>query len=113
MLSKIQNLFFCAKPLSINLIGIREWSSLYEFIEIVRIPELLDYYRSQGLSFLKYIYCKNFSLKNFSSYMFKIFLGGEKKGRHYISIYNHVIKNLMYPNVYLSVFYFFIRKLRG
>ena len=105
--------FFCAKPLSINLIGIREWSSLYEFIEIVRIPELLDYYRSQGLSFLKYIYCKNFSLKNFSSYMFKIFLGGEKKGRHYISIYNHVIKNLMYPNVYLSVFYFFIRKLRG
>ena len=64
MLSKIQNLF-SAKPLSINLIGIREWSSLYEFIEIVRIPELLDYYRSQGLSFLKYIYCKNFLLRIF------------------------------------------------
>ena len=26
--------------------GIREWSNLYPFIEIVRIPEALDYYRN-------------------------------------------------------------------
>ena len=43
--------FICAKPLSINLSGVREWSRLYPFIEIVRLPEALDFYRSQGLNF--------------------------------------------------------------
>ena len=32
--------FICSKPLSVNLIGEREWVSLYDFIEIVRIGEL-------------------------------------------------------------------------
>ena len=43
--------FICSKPLSVKLIGEREWTNLYDFVEIVRIPELLDYYRSQGMSF--------------------------------------------------------------
>ena len=30
--------YFCAKPLSVNLIGVREWSHLYPLIEIIRIP---------------------------------------------------------------------------
>jgi glycosyltransferase involved in cell wall biosynthesis len=105
--------YFCAKPLSINLIGIREWSNLYEFIEIVRIPELLDYYRSQGLDFVNYFYCKNYSLRNFSSYMTKIILGGEKKGKNYLNVYKHIIKNMIFPNVYLSFFYFIFRKSKG
>jgi glycosyltransferase involved in cell wall biosynthesis len=53
--------YICSDPLSVNLIGEREWVSLYDFIEIVRIPELLDHYRSQGMSLTKYIYCKNFA----------------------------------------------------
>ena len=32
--------FICAKPLSINLSGVREWSHLYPFIEIVRLLKL-------------------------------------------------------------------------
>ena len=32
--------FICAEPLSVNLSGQREWSKLYEFIEIIRLPEL-------------------------------------------------------------------------
>ena len=43
--------FFCAKPLSINLQGVREWTSVYYLVEIIRIPEILDYYRTQGLKF--------------------------------------------------------------
>ena len=97
-------------PLSINLIGEREWGSLYEFIEIIRIPELLDYYRTQGLSLKRYLYCKNFALRNFSNYLFKIIIGGEKKGRNYLNIKNHILKNLIYPNVYLSPIYFILRK---
>lgn len=101
--------YFCAKPLSINLKGVREWSDLYYLVEIVRIPEILDYYRSQGMGFLRYIYCKNFALRNFSNYMVKIFLLGRKGRSHYVSIKNHIIKNLLYPNVYLSIVYYLIR----
>ena len=102
--------YIYADPLSINLIGEREWGSLYEFIEIIRIPELLDYYRTQGLSLKRYLYCKNFALRNFSNYLFKIIIGGEKKGRNYLNIKNHILKNLIYPNVYLSPIYFILRK---
>ena len=108
---KNSNAFFCSKPLSINLTGVREWTSLYEFIEIVRIPELLDYYKSQGMGTLKYLYCKNFSLRNFSNYFFKIIIGGKKHSTDYIHVYNHIIKNLIYPNVYISIISFLIRKI--
>ena len=44
-----------AEPLSVNLFGKREWGTLYEFIEVVRIPELIDFYREEGLPLSKYI----------------------------------------------------------
>ena len=102
--------YICSKPLSINLIGAREWGDLYEFIEIVRIPQLLDYYRSKGLPLKKYLYCKNFALRNFSSYMFKIFIKGKKKGWTYINLKKDILSNLFFPNVYLSFFRFFFKK---
>ena len=66
--------FFCAEPLSVNLVGVREWTDLYEFIEIIRLPELLDFYRSEGMGLTRYLYCKNFSLRNFANYLFKIII---------------------------------------
>jgi len=94
--------YICSKPLSINLWEVREWGCLYEFVEIIRIPELLDYYRSQGLCFKKYYYCKNFSLRNFGSYMVKIIIGSKSKGMHYINFNKHILKNMIFPNFYLS-----------
>ena len=61
--------FICAEPLSVNLEGEREWGDLYEFIEIVRLPELLDFYRSEGMSLKRYLLCKNYALRNFSNYL--------------------------------------------
>jgi len=104
--------YICADPLSVNLLGAREWKTMYEFVEIVRIPELLDYYRRQGLSLKSYLYCKNFALRNFSNYLFKILIGGNKMGRNYLNIKSHILKNLFYPNVYLSPIYFVFRKIR-
>ena len=75
--------FLCAKPLSVNLGGVREWGKLYPFVEIVRLPEALDYYRSKGLKFSQYIYTKNYSMRNFFNYFFKIFIGGEEMGLQY------------------------------
>ncbi len=103
--------YICTKPLSINLWGEREWGDLYEFVEIVRIPELLDYYRSQGLKLKDYLYCKNFALRNFSSYMVKIILGGKKKGRQYLKIKDHILKNLIFPNVYISFIRVILKKI--
>ena len=101
--------FICSRPLSINLIGEREWGSLYDFVEIVRIPELLDYYRSQGMSFWRYIRCKNFALRNFFNFFFKIIIRGEKAGRNYVNFYQHFLKNLIYPYAWLSIIFFTVR----
>lgn len=104
--------YFCAKPLSVNLSGVREWNSLYPLVEIVRIPEALDYYRSKGMSITQYIYNKNYALRNFFNYFLKIFLNGDKMGVKYINLKNHFFKNLIYPNSWMSIFYFLFRKLK-
>ena len=84
-----------------------------EFIEIVRIPELLEYYRSQGMPFLQYLYCKNFSLRNFFNYFIKIIIGGNKSGLKYVNFKKHFLLNLLYPYVYLSIIFYLIRKLKN
>lgn len=99
-----------AKPLTVSLHGVREWSSLYPFVEIVRIPEALDYYRSQGLNFWVYILNKNFALRNFFNYFFKIFLYGNKMGLNYVNFRKHFLYNLIYPNSWMSILYFLKRK---
>ncbi len=104
--------YFCAKPLTVNLSGIREWSNIYPLVEIVRIPEALDYYRKKGLNFFQYIYEKNYSLRNFFNYFFNIMIHGEKMGYNYVDLKKHFFKNLIYPNSWLSIIYFLIRKLK-
>ena len=104
--------YVCSKPLSINLHGVREWGSLYEFVEIVRIPEALDYYRSSGLSFFKYFKAKNYALRNFLNYFFKILINGEKAGLRYVNLRKHFFMNMIYPNSWLSVLYFSFRKMK-
>ena len=104
--------FFLSKALTVNTYGVREWAPMYPYIEIIRLPEALDYFRSRGLSFKKYYINKNYSLRNFVNYFFKILILGEKGGSKYINYYDNIFKNLIYPNVYLSPFFFFLRKLK-
>ena len=103
--------YFCAKPLSVNLYGVREWSNLYPLVEIVRIPEALDYYRSKGLGFFQYIVNKNYSLRNFFNYFIKIILNGNKMGLNYIKFKQHFFPNLFYPYAWLSIVFYIKRKL--
>lgn len=107
------NAYFCAKPLSVSLHGIREWNNIYPFVEIVRIPEALDYYRSKGLSLSSYIFNKNYALRNFFNYFIKIFISGDKMGRNYINFKKHFLSNLIYPNAWLSIIYFVNRKIKS
>ena len=105
--------YFYEEALTVNASGVREWAPLYPFIEIVRLPEMLDYYRSRGLSFKKYVLNKNYALRNFSNYFFKILIRGKEGGLNYVNFYKHVFLNLIYPNAYLSVLYFIFRKLKN
>ena len=104
--------FVCATPLSVSLSGVREWVSLYEFVEIVRIPEALDYYRSKGLNFFQYIKCKNYALRNFFNFFFKIILNGKEAGLNYVNFKRHFLMNLIYPNAWFSIIYYCTRNLK-
>ena len=74
--------------------------------------ELLDYYRSQGMSFWRYIYCKNFALRNFFNFFTKIVIGGDKAGRNYVNFNKHFLQNLIYPNAWLSIIFFVFRRIK-
>ncbi len=102
--------YYQSSPLSVNLYGVREWSKLYDFITVVRIPEILDYYRSRGMPLFKYLYCKNFALRDFSISFGKIFLLKDAKGINYLNFYQHIIKNLIFPNVYVSLIKYIFKK---
>ena len=104
--------YFQAEPLSVNLSGEREWNNLYTFVETIRMPEALDFYKSDGLSKFKFFYCKNYALRNFIPSYFKMFLKRDVSGFQYINFNSHILKNLIYPNVYLSVIYFVFRKIK-
>jgi hypothetical protein len=93
--------YMFSKPITANLFGIREWGAMYYFIEIVRIPELLDQYKKNGLPLKKYLKLKNASLKNFFYCFFKIFLGKKEDGFAYIKWKKNFLYNLIYPNIYI------------
>ena len=107
------NAYFQAEPLSVNLKGEREWSDLYTFAETIRVPEILDVHKSNGLSKLKFFYYKNYALRNFIPSHCKMFLKRDVSGFQYINFNSHILKNLIYPNVYLSVIYFVFRKIKN
>jgi len=104
--------YYQAEPLSVNLAGVREWQVMYMFIIIVRIPGILDYYRSKGLPFIRYYLCKNFALRDFARSMVSIYLSKDKRALNYFNFWGHIFKNLIFINVYLSPFYYFFNKIK-
>ena len=100
-----------AKPLSVNLHGEKEWGSTYPFVIIIRIPEILDLYRKNGLSLIKYIKCKNFALKKFVPYMYFILKNKKISNFKYISFKKNILNNFFYPNVYFYGLYYIIKKI--
>lgn len=104
--------FFNSEPLTINLYGERNWwKDLYAFVESVRIPELLEVYRKNGLPLNRYIINKNFALRKLFVYLIKLILIKDIKGWEYLDIKKHIIKNLFYPSIYLMPFFYLFRKI--
>lgn len=105
--------YFEPTPLSICLTGAREWSPMYPLIHSVRLVEALGEYRRNGMKLWPYLVCRNYALNNFISDMGAMFYYREKSGYDYINPLREYIKNMFYPNTYLSLFYFMFRKLKS
>jgi glycosyltransferase involved in cell wall biosynthesis len=103
--------YFQAEPLSVNLHGEREWVSLYPFVEAVRIPEVVDEYRKNGLTFFRYIYCKNYALRKFFPSFISMIINYKTSGIKFISFKKHILKNIFFPSIYFGAFYILIRKI--
>ncbi len=104
--------YFNVTPLNVCLTGAREWSPMYPFVHSIRLVEALDEYRKNGLPYLKYIYCKNYALNNFLPDFISMLLHKSKSGYVYINPLKILFESFLYPNFYLSFFYFVGRRVR-
>ena len=94
--------------MSINLSGIREWDDYYPIVFSIRIPEILDEHRKNGLNLIQYLLLKNYSLRNYLPDLCKIIINKRLKISYNELIFNY-IKNIIYPNIYLSPFKYLIK----
>jgi glycosyltransferase involved in cell wall biosynthesis len=104
--------YFHSSPLSVCLTGAREWAPMYPFIRSVRLVEVLDEYKKNGLPYNKYVRCKSFALRNFIPDMVYTFLNKKESGSQYVEPLK-LFSNTLYPTVYLSFFRYFIRKFKS
>lgn len=104
--------YFNVQPLNVCLTGAREWSPLSSLVMSVRLVEALKEYRNNGLSFWKYIYCKNYALNNFIPDLVNMLLHKKNSGYNYINPLKLIAESFIYPNFYFSLFYFIGRRTR-
>lgn len=105
--------YFFSEPLSVCLTGAREWAPMYPFVRSVRLVEALDEYRKNGLPFIRYIRCKNFALRSFIPDLIYMLLNKEISGLAYVNPYKLILKSMIFPSTYLSVFYYLARRIRA
>ncbi len=97
--------FYYSRPLTINLHGKREWTSLYPIIRSIRIINSLDLYFANGLPFIKYLKFKNQSLQYFIPDLIKMILNLKNSYPYLLEFAIFYIRNFYYPNLYLSAIY--------
>jgi glycosyltransferase involved in cell wall biosynthesis len=104
--------YFFAKPLSVCLSGAREWSPMYPMIHSVRLIEALEEYRKNGLPYFQYLRCKNYALNNFLADLAWMILYRQKSGFAYVKLWKILATSCLFPNLYLSIFYYLARKFK-
>ena len=104
--------YFLAKPLSANIHGPRtiDWGNYVPLVEAVRIPEALECYRKNGMSFIRYYICKNFAYRRYLPALFKILFISNYKGFDYLKLSKNLIILFLYPSIYFFGVYFVIKK---
>jgi len=104
--------YFNALPMNICTTGDREWAPIEPLVRSIRLVEALDTYRDNGMSYWRYIRCKNFALRNYFSETVLMVIHRDLYSFN-PGIFRHYVKCAFYPNVYLSVLYFLFRKVKA
>ena len=102
--------YFYSQPLSVCLYGAREWSPMGSLVHSVRLVEALDEYRKNGLSYISYLRCKNFALRDFIPHLVSMWVNRDNSGYNYVRPFRLVLSNCLYPNFYLSLPYYLFKK---
>ena len=102
--------YFNAVPMNVCITGEREWAPMEPLVRNIRLIEALDAYRQNGMAYWRYYYCKNFALRNYASLTVKMILSRKLYGFK-LNLLRHYFKCAFYPNVYLSLPYFLVRKI--
>jgi glycosyltransferase involved in cell wall biosynthesis len=102
--------YFNSAPLTVCLTGAREWAPIYPYVRSIRLVEALDEYRNNGLGLIKYLKCKNYALQHFLPDMISMLVRKGRTGREFIQMRKYIFRNSIYPNFYLSFFYYLFRK---
>ena len=101
------------EPLSINMSGEREWADIYPLIEAIRLPQIVDLYRKNGLPLMQYLIQKNYSLRKLIPGLFKMIFFKKSTGLRYVNFTNDVLKNLFFPGIYYyAVFFIFLKLIK-
>ena len=96
------NVYFSKKIYTNNFIKHREWSNLWPFVLSIRMPQMLDNYRENGLPIKKYIINKNYSLRFFIPHAIKILLRINSYPISLFDLLKCFVSNALYPYYYLS-----------
>lgn len=102
--------YFSAEPASVSLTGAQEWSAKGPLIMSIRLPEALEEYKNNGLTWRAYWYCRNAVLSNFFLDLIRLVFDRKNTGGEYVKISKVLVQNCIYPNFYLSFFYPFFRR---
>ena len=105
--------YFYSNPMTVNLYGVREWTSLYPIVRSIRLPEATEIYLKNGLSFKNYLICKNYSLMYFIPDIVKLIINWKISYRYFGKIIIFYLKNFYFPNIYFSMIFFFLRKIKN
>tara|TARA_B100000424_G_scaffold253735_1_gene231184 strand:- start:677 stop:1297 length:621 start_codon:yes stop_codon:yes gene_type:complete len=109
---KKSDAYFIAKPLSINLFGNRGWEKKWQLVKSVRLIELLEHFRENGLKFFNYLILKNQLLDTFIPDFFYLLLNKKKLNLDFLNFFKIFFKNIFFINFYLSFFYYILRKIK-
>ncbi len=102
--------YFNADPLNVCLTGAREWAALSPLVMSIRLIEALKEYRNYGLPYWRYVYCKNYALRNAIPDLVNIYINKRISGDYHINLTKLILDYSWYPNFYLSFFYFVGRR---
>ena len=103
--------YFNASPMNICITGHREWAPLEPLVRNIRLIEALDTYKDCGMSYKRYIRCKNFALRNYFAGVMMMVIHRRIYGFE-LKLFRHYLRCALYPNVYLSFFYFVFRNIK-